>query len=83
MTDLKTNDTTGDRINKAVAEERRRIMASKVSIKVDVGFTTVPHPMPQITIVMSGGDPDKLKALGLKLAMDAFAGAETCEAIND
>lgn len=72
MTD-KPSDSTGDRINKAVADERRRITAGRPAIKTEIGWGSPGvAPVPTFSLTISGGDPDKLLALGQEVATDVL-----------
>jgi hypothetical protein len=86
MTDAKTEtkgDTTGDRIIKAVAEERRRIMASRPTIETKIGFTNISPQLPTFTVTITGGDPGAVSDLGREIAQLALQAMRGLEFEND
>ena len=79
MTD-KQMETLGDRINKAVAEERAKILGSKASMDTKIGWQGAPSYSPTFTLTITGGDRDKVQALGRRLAGEALASLDTLNA---
>jgi len=80
MTDAK-NDTTGDKIIKAREDERLRITRGRPAIKTEIGWGGPgSQAYPTFTLTITGGDPDKLFALGQNIATDALAKLPTVAA---
>jgi hypothetical protein len=70
-------ESLGDRINKAVAEERAKILGSKVSLDTKIGWQSMSPHAPFFTLTITGGDRDKVQALGQRLAGEALAALDT------
>lgn len=75
--DKKSTETTGEKIVKAVQEERARLVASRPYVTTKLGFDgTGFATVPVMEIVIKGGDPDLLQALGIelqKIALDRLS----------
>ena len=66
-------DTTGDRITKAVNDERKRIMNTRAAIETKIGWTSLPLALPTASVTITGGDPEAVTQLGQELAALAIA----------
>lgn len=62
------SDNTGDKIAKAVQEERERIMSSRPDVTIRIGWTSLPYSQPLVEVTIKGGDPVKSADLGQALA---------------